>query len=180
MNRHFKINHPVPAILATLTVCFLLGLLGVGCSTTGAGGGGGGKVITPQRVKAVTKLGVYYTASREIAAHPEKRPAFERARAGLEALIAQENWDAEALSIALHQSGETFSGSEGELILTGAPLVLDAFSGDQWDLKDQELVRAAIEGSAEGLTLALGPRPRGREDPWLEKLTTAAQATRLR
>ena len=84
--------------------------------------------------------------------------SFEQAKAGLEAMIAQERWDATAFGIALQQAGiEQLLGDDGGIVVTSTVLIVDLFGAD-FDLKETTpgpMVEAVIRGTQAGFELAL-------------------------
>ena len=134
---------PVPAV----------GLARVGGSTTSGNPG----PVTPAKVEKITRLAVWTTTVGWTAKHPESEPKFRAALKGIDALVAEQNWDVVALASALTASGEsTFTGPEGKLIVSGTTLLIDALAGDKVDVRKAEYAKSVILGAQAGLRLALG------------------------
>lgn len=177
-------------------VMSVLGVAVIGCSFlmigTGCKTATWSNVVTPERVQSLTKLGAYVSAYATIKKDADRREAFERANAGLEAMIAQERWDAEAFAIALQQAGvDELLGDDGGVVVTTTVLVVDLFGVD-FDLKETTpgpIVEAVIRGTQAGFELALaGTAPSGEIERTrasmtdhkavLAKLQAEAKATR--
>lgn len=129
------------------------GLAIVGCSTVPGESG----PVTPARVEKLTRLAVWTTATGWTIKHPESEPKFRAALKGIDALVAEENWDVVALASALTSSGESaFTGPEGRLLISGTTLLVDTLAGDSVDLRKVEYARSVVLGAQAGLRLALG------------------------
>jgi hypothetical protein len=190
MKQRMKVHATGLVYAVSWAVCVAglsLAVLNTGCKTTGWG-----SAVTPERVQSVTKLAAYVSAYATIQKDADRREAFERANAGLEAMIAQERWDAEAFGIALKQAGvDELLGDDGGIVVTTTVLVVDLFGVD-FDLKETTpgpIVEAVIRGTQEGFELALaGTAPSGEiartrasltdHAAVLAKLRAEAKATR--
>lgn len=125
----------------------------VGCSTTSGNPG----PVTPAKVEKITRLAVWTTTVGWTAKNPESEPKFRAALKGIDALVAEQNWDVVALTSALTKSGEkAFTGPEGRLIVSGTTLLIDTLAGDSVDLRKVEYAQSVILGAQAGLRLALG------------------------
>lgn len=161
-----------------LMLFLLLPLLALfpGCTTSSCGWSTG---ISPQRVESVTTLAAYGTATTLLLSSPNQRENLTAARDGFHALRVAERWDLTAMgSIAAANGLDQLSSDEGVVILTSAALFTDLFVGGTIDLSTSEYARAVIIGADTGLTMALGPQPRGLDDPTLSRLRADAVATR--
>lgn len=140
-----------------------------GCDTLKPGSGTGGPissgdtnapVMTPQRVQKITRLAVWNTTTAWTTRKPESVPKFEAALRGVDALVAEQNWDVNALAVSLTSSGsDTFTGSEGRLIISGTTLLIDTIAGETVDVRKSEYAQAVILGAQAGLRLGLGLPP---------------------
>lgn len=164
-----------------LLFCVLIPLMTIlpGCVTSSCGFS---TFVSPQRVESVTHLAAYGTASALLLKDPAQRENLVAARDGFHALRLAETWDLQAMGTIASAHGLTeLSSSEGILLLTGAGLLTDLFTGAQVDLARNDYARAVVIGADDGLTLALGPAARGiGPDPTLARLRAEAEATRPR
>lgn len=141
-------------LLALLLPAFLLQ---PGCTTTGGAGSSDNQVITPQRVEKITRLAVWTTTTAWTTRQPDSVPKFQAALRGVDALVLEQNWDVTALASALTSSGsDSFTGSEGRLIISGTTLLIDTIAGDRVDVRKYEYAQAVILGAQAGLRLGLG------------------------
>lgn len=152
-----------------------------GCATTGSGD----QAITPARVEKITRLAVWTTATGWTVKQPESTPKFRAALKGIDALVAEENWDVVALASALTASGENaFTGPEGRLIVSGTTLLIDTFAGDKVDLRKVEYAKSVVLGAQAGLRLALGVSAQVDPPPSLwrycwRRVSTAFESAKL-
>jgi hypothetical protein len=131
-------------------ICFAV--LALGCATS---------TKTPQeRTRDLVRSAVIIGASFDLKAHPEREAGYIAARDGLNALVAQETWNAKAFASALALTGnDVFSGPYAQLALLTVPTLVDQVSGDRIDLSQQGYIEAATRGAAEGLNIALPAKP---------------------
>jgi hypothetical protein len=132
------------------TIC--LALLAVGCATS---------TTTPQqRVQDGVRSAVIIGSTFDLKAHPDHKPGYIAARDGLNALVAQQNWNVTAFANALALTGnQIFSGPNAQLALGLAPTLVDLASGNRIDLAQSAYTEAAIRGAAEGLNIVLPAQP---------------------
>lgn len=160
-----------------------------GCANPGGGGGGTADIVTPQRVRTVSRLAAYSTCKMQLLRDPQSRVTLARVQTGVNELVAAQTWDIATLGSIIAANGlPGLTSDEGQLALTAAPLFIDMFTGAQVDLRQVEYARVAIEGVAEGLNMALGPAGasdfsavRGHgpaPDPTLDQLQREARAAR--
>lgn len=169
-------------ILALLVLT--LGFFTTGCTTTSSGGGDSAtttnSVITPFRVYKITKLAAYVGAATQ-AKKPENVASLVQARNGFCALKNESRWDIETAVIIANQNGlGSLTSSEGQIALAAVPILIDSFYNKEIDLRKTEYARAFIEGSCDGLSLALPSTVRSPADGnlILKNLEQEAKATR--
>lgn len=165
-----------------IPLLLVIGLILCGCQTSQqTDGTGGGRILTPQRVQAVSRLASYAACKAQLIRDPQSRPGMERIRTALGELVAARNWDVASVGTILAANGMgNLASNEGQLVLTALPLFVDTFSGLQADLKKVEYAQVVVEGVSDGFNMALGPGGRGGPgvDPILEQLEREARATR--
>lgn len=109
--------------------------------------------MTPARAEALTRSVVFVTA---LAVADEDAAALKQARASLNVLIANKEWNLAAFAQALAASKlKVFASKEGRLSIIGAVVLADA-AGRDVDLGNTEYIEAIIKGAEAGLTLAIG------------------------
>jgi hypothetical protein len=159
-------------------------VISTGCATN-QGGPETDKSVA--RIHSISKLAAYSGTRVELIRSPQSRPALEQVRAGVNDLVSQEKWDMAALVIIAGGRFPEMQSDEGLLVLTAAPMLLDLFTGAEWDLRESRYAEATITGIAAGMNLALGPVSTGaRSGPValppahgvLEQLQAEARATR--
>lgn len=136
------------------------------------------------RVQAITELSAYTTAKLALMKNPTNRVVLAKVQAGTAELVRASTWDLSTLaSIATANGLSDLVSSEGQLILAGAPLLLDLFYGNRIDLKSSAYAEAVVRGVDGGLAKALSVTPAARtmalsRDATLLELEQAARRTR--
>jgi len=147
--KHARIATPILTLLACLA--FL-----PGCATTSTQTPAEQQAATVRRVQTGVRLAVQIGATIDLKGHPERRPAYQAASAGLSELVAQEKWDAQAFALALASTGNSaFTSGNATLVLTIVPQLIDALNGDRVNLDQVVYLKPAITGAADGLKAAL-------------------------
>lgn len=127
-----------------------------GCATTSNQTPSEQQAATVRRVQIGVRLAVQIGATVDLKGHPERRPAYQAASDGLNELVAQEKWDAQAFAVALATSGnKAFTSGNATLVLTVVPQLLDALNGDRINLVQVVYLKPAIIGAADGLKAAM-------------------------
>ena len=127
-----------------------------GCATTSNQTPAEQQAATVRRINTGVRLAVQIGATIDLRGKPERRPAYEAASAGLNDLVAQEKWDAQAFAVALASSGNSaFTSGNATLVLTIVPQLIDALNGDRVNLDQVVYLKPAITGAADGLNAAL-------------------------
>lgn len=142
-----------------LSILLLMSLVSCapGCSTTsGTQTPAEQQAATIRRIQTGVRLAVQIGATIDIKSKPERRPAYQAASAGLNELVAQEKWDAQAFALALASTGNNaFTSGNATLVLTIVPQLIDALNGDRVNLDQVVYLKPAIVGASEGLNAAL-------------------------
>ena len=127
-----------------------------GCATTGNQTPEEQQAATIRRINTGVRLAVQIGATIDLKGKPERRPAYESASAGLNELVAQEKWDAQAFALALASTGNSaFTSGNATLVLTIVPQLIDALNGDRVNLDRVVYLKPAITGAVDGLKAAL-------------------------
>lgn len=141
------------ATLFTLLACIAFA---PGCATTGNQTPAEQQASTIRRINTGVRLAVQIGATIDLKSKPERRPAYQAASAGLNELVAQEKWDAQAFALALASTGNSaFTSGNATLVLTIVPQLIDALNGDRVNLDQVVYLKPAITGAAYGLKAAL-------------------------
>ena len=141
------------ATLFTLLACLAFA---PGCATTSNQTPSEQQASTIRRINTGVRLAVQIGATIDLKAKPERRPAYQAASAGLNELVAQEKWDAQAFALALVSTGNSaFTSGNATLVLTIVPQLIDALNGDRVNLDQVVYLKPAITGAADGLKAAL-------------------------
>ncbi len=141
------------AILLTLLACLAFA---PGCATTSNQTPAEQQASTIRRINTGVRLAVQIGATIDLKGKPERRPAYQAASAGLNELVAQEKWDAQAFALALASTGNSaFTSGNATLVLTIVPQLIDALNGDRVNLDQVVYLKPAITGAADGLKAAL-------------------------
>lgn len=141
-----------------LTLLTLLACLAFapGCATNSTQTPAEQQAATVRRINTGVRLAVQIGATIDLKGKPERRPAYESASAGLNELVAQEKWDAQAFALALASTGNSaFTSGNATLVLTIVPQLIDALNGDRVNLDQVVYLKPAITGAADGLKAAL-------------------------
>jgi len=147
--KHARIATPILTLLACLA--FL-----PGCATTSTQTPAEQQAATVRRVQTGVRLAVQIGATIDLKGHPERRPAYQAASAGLSELVAQEKWDAQAFALALASTGNSaFTSGNATLVLTIVPQLIDALNGDRINLDSVVYLKPAMVGANDGLKSAL-------------------------
>lgn len=156
----------------------LLNLFTPGCVTSSCSSPSVGAPASAVRIEYVVRLGAFIGCRAAIA--KGHRPEVERALAGLETLQAQESIDLVAVWAALGAAGvDQLASDEGSLILDGALIFTDLWSGAVAPITDDVRARAVLSGLVRGVRLALSePVARGPTDPAEARLRQEAVAHR--
>lgn len=127
-----------------------------GCATTGNQTPEEQQALTVRRINTGVRLAVQIGATIDLKSKPERRPAYQAASAGLNELVAQEKWDAQAFALALASTGNSaFTSGNATLVLTIVPQLIDALNGGAVSLDNVVYLKPAITGAADGLKAAL-------------------------
>ena len=158
--------------------------LAAGCIRSGENG----SAFSPDRIYKVSRLAAYLGFKAQLLRDPSSRTVLVQISTAANELALSQQWDVTSLAAVLVANGMLdLNSDEAQIALTGIPMFIDLFYGDQIDLRQSTYAEAFITGAAEGFNMALGAGVATRSairttqvgpDETMARLSREAKATR--
>lgn len=141
--------------LTAFAAALCLAALGTGCATTTAP-----QQAQLDRLQSIAQVAAYTGAAIYLSDKPETRPAFVSARAGVAALVAQQNFDPTQLAMVLASNLpiKDLKSDKATIVITAASLLYQTALGSQ-QIEKPAVVQAFATGILQGLDMALLAAP---------------------